>query len=94
MKKKILIFMIATSVVALAGWNVSRAGSEAALSDMALENVEALAQESDNNRGYPTTKTITVYYYNSSNQLERTETYTVPCCAQGSYCCSYSSCES
>jgi hypothetical protein len=46
MKKKILIFMIATAVVALAGWNISQAGGEEALSDMALENVEALAQES------------------------------------------------
>jgi hypothetical protein len=44
MKKKVLIFTIATIVVALAGWNVSQSRNEAALSDMALANVEALAQ--------------------------------------------------
>jgi hypothetical protein len=52
MKKKILIFMIATAVVALAGWNISQASSEVALSDMALENVEALAQESGGSHPY------------------------------------------
>jgi hypothetical protein len=38
MKKKILIFMIMKAVVALAGWNISQASSEVALSDMALAN--------------------------------------------------------
>jgi hypothetical protein len=38
--------MIVMAVVALAGWNVSQSRSEEWLSDVALENVEALAQES------------------------------------------------
>jgi hypothetical protein len=43
MKKKISVFMIVMAVVALAGWNVSQSRSEEGLSDVALENVEALA---------------------------------------------------
>jgi hypothetical protein len=43
MKKKVLFYMIATAVVVLAGWNVSQSRNEAALADMALANVEALA---------------------------------------------------
>ncbi|MDR2119829.1 MAG: NVEALA domain-containing protein [Tannerella sp.] len=44
MKKKILVFMIVMAIVALAGWNVSQSRSEEGLSDVALENVEALAE--------------------------------------------------
>ncbi|MDR1339075.1 MAG: NVEALA domain-containing protein [Prevotellaceae bacterium] len=46
MNKKVLFYMIMTAVVVLAGWNVSQNRSEAALSDMALTGIEALAQES------------------------------------------------
>jgi hypothetical protein len=94
MNIKNLYVTAVVGIALLSGWNVSRIMSEkASLSDMALANAEALADESNNNEGYATYKTITTYYYNSSNQLDRTETYTVPCCAQGYYTCSHSSCE-
>ena len=53
--------MIVAAVVALAGWNVSQAGSEKVLSDMALVNSEALAQGEE--------ATITCTYPNSYGGL-------------------------
>jgi Tfp pilus assembly protein PilO len=47
MKKRILVSIFVVAVVAVAGWNFSQSKSEAALSDIALANVEALAVESD-----------------------------------------------
>jgi hypothetical protein len=47
MKKKILYVIVVVAIALMAGWNVSRNMSEEALSDMALANVEALAQETN-----------------------------------------------
>ncbi|MDR1896347.1 MAG: NVEALA domain-containing protein [Prevotellaceae bacterium] len=46
MNKKIIGAVIVTAVICVSGWNISRSMNETTLSDMALENVEALAQES------------------------------------------------
>jgi hypothetical protein len=44
---KILFFYtIVAAVVVVAGWNVSQSKNEIALTDVVLENVEALADES------------------------------------------------
>jgi hypothetical protein len=43
MKKKILVSIFVVAVVAIAGWNFSQSMSEAALSNVVLANVEALA---------------------------------------------------
>jgi membrane protein required for beta-lactamase induction len=59
MKKKISVFMIVMAIVALAGWNVSQSRSEEWLSDVALENVEALADgESSSGTCYNTITTM------------------------------------
>ncbi|MDR1120062.1 MAG: NVEALA domain-containing protein [Dysgonamonadaceae bacterium] len=44
MKKKFLIFTFVVAVAAAAGWNFSQNHNET-LSDMALDNIEALADE-------------------------------------------------
>jgi hypothetical protein len=46
MKKKILLLAAVVTVSAAAGWNFSQNRSETVLSDVALANVEALAEES------------------------------------------------
>ncbi|MDR1339645.1 MAG: NVEALA domain-containing protein [Prevotellaceae bacterium] len=45
MKKKILYVIVVVAIALMADWNVSRHMSEEFLSDMALANVEALADE-------------------------------------------------
>ncbi|MDR1897039.1 MAG: NVEALA domain-containing protein [Prevotellaceae bacterium] len=45
MNKKIIGAVIVTAVICVSGWNISRSKSDVALSDVALENVEALAGE-------------------------------------------------
>jgi hypothetical protein len=47
MNKKILFAAIITATVCVSGWNISRSMNETTLSDVALKNVEALAQEPD-----------------------------------------------
>jgi hypothetical protein len=47
MMKKISFYTIAIALVAVAGWNVMQSSNDAVLSDMALANVEALADECD-----------------------------------------------
>jgi hypothetical protein len=51
MKKKILIFLIVIVVGALASWNFNQAGGEAILSDVALTDVEALANDESGGSG-------------------------------------------
>jgi hypothetical protein len=45
MKKKILGVAIVAAIALVSGWNISQSMSEVAISDVALENVEALADE-------------------------------------------------
>lgn len=50
MKKKILSGVFALALLATAGWGVHKSmNSDADLSDLALANVEALAQSENNN---------------------------------------------
>lgn len=44
MKTKLIIGFIAVAVAALAGWNIIKSQDEVILSELALENVEALAR--------------------------------------------------
>jgi hypothetical protein len=46
MKKKLLYFVGVAAIALVAGWNINLSQNEFAISDMALANVEALAQES------------------------------------------------
>jgi hypothetical protein len=54
MKKKIFGLMAIAVITAVAAWNVyvSQSKNEMALSEVALKNVEALAQENDNYTKY------------------------------------------
>jgi hypothetical protein len=45
MKKKILGVAIVAAIALVSGWNINQSKSDVALSDMALANVEALAEE-------------------------------------------------
>jgi hypothetical protein len=45
MNKKILISIFVVAIAIVAGWNVMQSQSDEALSDVALANVEALADE-------------------------------------------------
>ncbi|MDR1339642.1 MAG: NVEALA domain-containing protein [Prevotellaceae bacterium] len=45
MKKKFLASIFVVAVATVAGWNFSQSRSEAALSDVALANLEALAED-------------------------------------------------
>lgn len=45
MKKKILRVSIMVVIAITAGWNISQSENEVKLSDLALENVEALTRE-------------------------------------------------
>jgi hypothetical protein len=45
MKKKLIYVFITVTIVMAAGWNVMQSQSDEALSDVVLENVEALADE-------------------------------------------------
>jgi hypothetical protein len=45
MKKKICGAVIMAAIALVSGWNISRSTSETTLSDVAIANVEALAQE-------------------------------------------------
>ena len=51
MKAKLIIGFIAIAVAALAGWNINKNQNEVILSELALANVEALAQEYESNIG-------------------------------------------
>lgn len=44
MKEKLIIGFVAVFVAALAGWNINKNQNEMILSELALANVEALAQ--------------------------------------------------
>ncbi len=94
MKTK-MIGGIAILAIALAvAFNVSVSNQKQdAASMLALANVEALAQEADTTpKGYPSTKTITKYFYDSDGNLIKTETHSEPCCASGSLPCSAGPC--
>ncbi|MDR0538747.1 MAG: NVEALA domain-containing protein [Tannerellaceae bacterium] len=68
--------------VALAGWNISKNNSENLLSDIAMENVEALADGEAANRNngiWIVTYTISSSWYGSN--------ITISCTTGGSYTC-------
>jgi len=45
MKAKLIIGFVAVAVMALAGWNINKSQDKVVLSELALANVEALAQD-------------------------------------------------
>jgi hypothetical protein len=93
MKKYIISGIAVLAIAAVAVINITLSnGKTNSLSDLQLANVEALAQESNSSMGYHTTKTVTVYYYDSEGRLTRTESWTEPCCSIGGIQCSGNSC--
>lgn len=44
MKKKVLGFIAFAAIAAVAGWNITQSEKEDVLSDLAFDNIEALAQ--------------------------------------------------
>ena len=69
MKKKMLGIIAFAAIAAVAGWNYNQNMNNVNLSDLALENVEALAQTEQGANGcYPTicNKKCKVYIYEST----------------------------
>ncbi|MDD2953841.1 MAG: NVEALA domain-containing protein [Parabacteroides sp.] len=52
MKKKILGAALMAAVALAAGWNINQSENEVKLSDLALDNVEALASGEGGSSGY------------------------------------------
>jgi hypothetical protein len=93
MKKKIFGGIAVLAIAAVAVVNVNLNSQNNDLSDISLANVEALAVESDVPRvKYSSTKTITKNYYNPDGTLDRTESWSEPCCATGDGTCSGQTC--
>jgi len=94
MKTKIFGGIVLVAIAAAVAFNVSLSKQTPNhASKLVLANVEALASETNNNaKGYPSTKTITNYFYDDNGKLIRTETHNEPCCASGSLPCSASPC--
>ncbi|MCS2890743.1 NVEALA domain-containing protein [Parabacteroides faecis] len=73
MKAKLIIGFVAVAVMALAGWNINKSQNKLELSDLALANVEALANwENDDFDVHDCfvvfhTGTTTVPYYKCEN---------------------------
>lgn len=76
MKKRFLLIVTVLVFAAVAAWNVNLSSKSSGMSDVALENVEALAQESGNTQG-------TLY-----GNLEGT----FYCCCPGTNVCGSSNC--
>jgi hypothetical protein len=74
MNKKILSLVAVAAIAMAASWNVSQSRTEMALSDVALENVEALAEESS------ATCTFGEVYKNQSTNV-------LNCGGHGTLCC-------
>jgi hypothetical protein len=94
MKTKILggIAIVAIAIAVALNVNMTNKKSDKT-SLLALANVEALAQsEGEGTKGYPSTKTITNYFYDDNGRLIRSETHNEPCCASGSLPCSANPC--
>jgi len=94
MNKKIFGGIAIVAIAVAVAFNVTLSNQKKdAASLLALANVEALAQEADTTpKGYPSTKTITKYFYDSDGNLIKTETHSEPCCASGSLPCSAGPC--
>jgi hypothetical protein len=45
MKKRVLGIFIVVAIALVSGWNIIQSKSDVTISDMALENIDALAQE-------------------------------------------------
>lgn len=52
MKKKILGIAVVVAVAVAAGWNINQSNNDIQLSDLALNNVEALASGEGGSSGY------------------------------------------
>lgn len=96
MKTKKIIVGIALSCAIIIKINYDQKIDKKLLTNLSLVNMEALASfdESTNNKGLPTTKEITKYFYDDQGRLIRTEKYTQSCCANGSLDCTNPPCES
>ena len=77
MKKKVFSFISFAAIAAVAGWNYNQNMNNVNLSDLALENVEALANGESGN-GFGT--------------LYGNEAGTYFCCSSGSNNCGAASC--
>jgi hypothetical protein len=76
MKKRILYVIVVVAIAVVAGWNVSQSKNEMALTDVALENVEALAGDENGGGG-------TLYGNEAGTRF---------CCCPGSNSCGAASC--
>jgi hypothetical protein len=52
MKKNLLCLMTVVAITIVAAWNVIQSKNEIALTDVALENIEALADETSTGKAY------------------------------------------
>ncbi len=51
MKKQMIKIVAVIALIATAGWNITQSEKEGALSDLALENIEALADPEEGDKG-------------------------------------------
>ena len=95
MKKKILGGIAVLTIVAVAAFNVNlNTNQKSEMSLLALANVEALAQETGDSEGMPSSQKVTEYIYNENGQLIKTIDYTESCCNSGTFSCTYKRCGS
>lgn len=96
MKTKFFIVGIVLLCAIIAKINYNQKIDKKLLTNLSLANIEALASfdENTNNKGLPTSKEITKYFYNDKGQLIKTEKYTQSCCANGSLDCTNPLCTS
>ena len=96
MKKKILGGFAVLAVAVAVAFNVNMNSEKNELSDLALANVEALAEEDASKEGkYSPTKTkITTYEYNEDGSVKKSKAIEVICCPSGSAkeCTAHSEC--
>lgn len=83
MKKKIIGICMMAAIALAAGWNINQSKNDAALSDLALSNVEALASN-ENYNGYCTMHTPCFDNYGNPTGKHTASSYHGPNCS-GSY---------
>lgn len=78
MKKKIIGVAVMAAIAVTAGWNMSQEKNEMQLSDLALSNVEALANSESSGDFTAATGCVAVLYSASCNGKDgRTHSYAV-----------------
>lgn len=93
MNKKLFFAVIFVISIVIARVNYAKELNNLLISNLTLNNIEALALgEETNKKGLPSSKEVVKYYYDDQGRLSSTETYKVYCCAEGNQDCSNTPC--